>query len=414
MNTVNSRRALQRASLGLSAALALACGSSESDDGSATLCTTQLCNMTNVGSGNPSGDPSGDPTGDPTDSGGTTGPDMLPTCSDCAADQVCVQGVCTDVPSMCPCPVETYCNLAENKCVIGCTNDDECDIGRICDPVERECFEGCRDDDGCPLAGHICDAMTCRPGCYTDDECPLEQLCDTEARACYSGCNGLENCGPGKICKAGVCQVGCLDKSWCGAGEICKNDQCVAGCDSSAECGPGLACIDNKCVAGCKVDDECQLGQVCIDSKCAAGCGHPGESEADAQLDRCPLGQSCLPVGCTDGANCSKFECSESCTGACNSSANEPYDCFGDSPGVPGKCKIECSYDGDCAGGEYCAYHTDPPNPDVQLCHSKCVTNADCADASAMGFPFACECWMGMCTLDLMGFPTLCSYTKPE
>jgi hypothetical protein len=229
MNPVNSRRALQRALLGLTAALAVACGSSDADDeGSATLCTTLLCNMTNVASsnpsGNPTGDPSGDPTGDPTDSGGTTGPDMLPTCSDCAADQVCIQGACTDVPSMCPCPVETYCNLAENKCVIGCTSDDECDIGRICDPVKRECFEGCRDDDGCPLAGHICDAMTCRPGCYTDDECPLEQLCDTEARACYSGCNGIENCGPGKICKAGVCQVGCLDKSWCGAGEICKNE----------------------------------------------------------------------------------------------------------------------------------------------------------------------------------------------
>lgn len=402
-----------------------ACGSSGSDDGTATnACASVNCNPTN------------DPTNpEPTGSAGeTTGPAGPPMCTNCAADQVCVQGECTDVPDMCPCPLETYCNLAENKCVIGCTSDAECDEGRICDAEKRECFvgcredgdcgkgqiceglscvAGCRDDAGC-AAGEICDAQMCRPGCYADDDCPLEQLCDTEGKVCYNGCNGLENCGPGKICKAGVCQVGCLDNSWCEQGEICKADLCVPGCAGSDECGAGKACLDGKCVDGCKVDSECSLGQVCVGTKCVPGCGPPGGSLGDADLDRCPFGKSCLAIGCTNGANCTKFECSDLCDGECRSSADAPYICYGDAPGEQGNCMLECSYDGDCAADEYCAYHAVPSNPDITLCRSSCDSDADCVDAAVTDFPFPCECWMGQCTLDLGGFPTLCTYNTPE
>lgn len=440
MSTVDSRLrgAPLRALWAFTAALGLACGSSEADDGTG-MCATYNCNPTSPTS--PTNDPTNDPTGpDPTDSGGgeTTGPVGPPMCTDCAADQVCVQGSCTDVPSMCPCPVETYCNLAENKCVIGCTSDAECDEGRICDAAKRECFygcrddagcydgqicedlsciAGCRDDDGCDTPGHICDAMMCRPGCYTDDDCPLEQLCDTDKKECYAGCNGIENCGEGKICKSGVCQVGCLDNSWCPQGEICKADQCTPGCADSSECGAGKACLDGKCVDGCKVDDECAFGQVCINTKCTPGCGHPGDAESEGDLDRCPVGQACLASGCTNGQNCAKFECSDSCDGECRSTVNEPYTCYGDVPGVQGKCMQTCQGDAQCGFDQYCAPHNDPPNDpnnQISLCRSKCSSDADCVDASYAGWPFDCFCWFDQCVIDLMGFPAMCSYDAPE
>jgi arabinan endo-1,5-alpha-L-arabinosidase len=87
--------------------------------------------------------------------GGTT-----PTCTGCAANQVCVSGVCQDVPQQCPCPKESYCDLAVNRCVVGCTSDDLCDTGRICDTTARQCQAGCRTDAQCG-AGLVCVAMAC-------------------------------------------------------------------------------------------------------------------------------------------------------------------------------------------------------------------------------------------------------------
>src|SRR5262245_21614681 len=45
---------------------------------------------------------------------GGTGPAV---CSGCSSNQLCVNGTCMNLPSQCPCPVESYCDLASNKCV---------------------------------------------------------------------------------------------------------------------------------------------------------------------------------------------------------------------------------------------------------------------------------------------------------
>lgn len=44
----------------------------------------------------------------------------------------------------------------------------------------------------------------CRAGCRDDDACPIEQLCEPAGLVCKPGCDGIENCGPGKLCKAGL------------------------------------------------------------------------------------------------------------------------------------------------------------------------------------------------------------------
>src|SRR5690348_4060041 len=57
---------------------------------------------------------------------GDAGADTVAGCGPCAANQVCSNGACVDLPSTCPCPKESYCDLATGHCVIGCTGDDGC------------------------------------------------------------------------------------------------------------------------------------------------------------------------------------------------------------------------------------------------------------------------------------------------
>ena len=42
------------------------------------------------------------------------------SCSGCGANQVCIAGTCQDLPSKCPCPKESYCDIASNTCKRGC------------------------------------------------------------------------------------------------------------------------------------------------------------------------------------------------------------------------------------------------------------------------------------------------------
>lgn len=424
--TTNHRslgRALHTTLWSLAAAFSLACGGGSGED------TESSTAGETVATSNTSS-----PTGGTSETSGS-GP---PICGDCGDAQVCIQGECTDVPDMCPCPVETYCDLGMNKCVIGCTSDAECDDGRICDADKRECFvgcrkdvecgsgeicenlscvEGCRDDDDCG-AGELCDAMMCRLGCYTDADCPIEQLCDTEGQVCYDGCKSIDNCSSGKICKAGVCQVGCLDISWCEGGEICKDDKCVVGCLTDGDCAGNEVCFEDKCVVGCKVDSECSLGQFCYNAECTDGCGAPGGSSSDADTSRCPYGQACLGVGCDGGGNnCAVFECSDACDDMCHSSGDESYICYANASESEAFCMRECEGVSDCEPGELCGPHAYPasnPQSEVNLCRDSCSNNADCSDMLFMGLPTECTCEFNECVYTFMGFPLYCSYTTPE
>lgn len=236
---------------------------------------------------------------DPTTGAGTSSDSgEPPSCGACGGDQVCIGGECTDVPAECPCPVETYCELVSNKCVVGCTRDEECDKGRICDSVARTCAAGCREDSGCG-AGQICEGDQCVTGCRSDAACGPMEICD--GTTCRAGCYTDKDCSQGTVCDGTVCRVGCtseaecpaaseicdLDKKTCRAGcitsadcpleKLCDLDAqvCTAGCDSNAKCGAGKICESGACVPGCANDAGCGGGAICQNNVCAGGLEAP-------------------------------------------------------------------------------------------------------------------------------------------
>lgn len=104
----------------------------------------------------------------------------------CAADQVCSEGVCIDLPATCPCPVESYCDLASNSCKVGCVTDDECSHGRSCDQATRTCIDGCQTPSDCTAPANA------------DPTCTAHGMCGFTCRAGYmlSGTSCLASVAP--------------------------------------------------------------------------------------------------------------------------------------------------------------------------------------------------------------------------
>jgi hypothetical protein len=166
----------------------------------------------------------------------TDEPPSTPTCDACTPNQVCVLGVCEDLPASCPCPAETYCNLADNTCVVGCIADTDCATGRICFSEQRQCRDGCRADTDCGQ-GRICDDvnLVCRAGCRADAACSAGQIC--EATRCESGCRQDAECGAGHICEELQCRVGCRNNDGCNGVLVCDDTRKI--CRSSVLAGVG-------------------------------------------------------------------------------------------------------------------------------------------------------------------------------
>jgi hypothetical protein len=271
------------------------------------------------------------------------------TCTSCRSDQVCVGGACLDVPSMCPCPKETYCNLGAGRCVIGCTADDQCDTGRICMDASRQCRAGCRDDSTC-AAGLICVNTVCTPGCRADSACAIEQLCDTTALTCHPGCHDDSGCKTGHICDQMLCRAGCRADSACPAGQICDATSltCQAGCRADSGCAAGQICdvASLTCRTGCRADSACPAGQLCDATSltCRAGCHVTSD---------CPLEQIC---------NTSSLTCAAGC-GTDDARCNAGHICQG------GQCVDGCRTDATCPTGQRCFSN---------ICRTYCTTDGDC------------------------------------
>jgi hypothetical protein len=171
---------------------------------------------------------------------GGTGP---ATCTGCGSNQLCVNGACMDLPSQCPCPVESYCDLSSNKCVVGCTTNDQCSTGRACNTTSRMCVNGCRDDASCG-AGRICDNFTCHDGCRQNTDC-----------------------SKGSICVNTVCQTGCATTADCTAtGQSCVNMSCA--CPSSQlVCNNACTAVNTLTNCG-SCGNACGKNQVCTSGQC--------------------------------------------------------------------------------------------------------------------------------------------------
>lgn len=125
----------------------------------------------------------------------------------CNDDEICVDNACQPLPSTCPCPMESYCDIAQNTCVRGCLDDAYCDTGRICGD-NRTCAEGCREDEQCTTPGNICEGELCQIGCRTDEQCTTAgQIC--ESLSCRAGCRAANDCTvPGQLCHLSISTCG--------------------------------------------------------------------------------------------------------------------------------------------------------------------------------------------------------------
>lgn len=198
-------------------------------------------------------------------------------CPPCRPDQVCSSGTCQDVPATCPCPEESYCDLASNRCVAGCAADEHCSRGRYCDTGARTCRDGCRGDAECPAdqacLGHACTG--CSSSCNDGDPCTsdvcVRAQCTNPPGNDGASCRDDGNPCTGDVCRAGRCehpaaseQQPCPDRP-CNMGSVCTAGECrgTALADGT-KCGSGMF---EYCLAG-----SCEAASVL----CTNGFRYPG------------------------------------------------------------------------------------------------------------------------------------------
>jgi hypothetical protein len=149
------------------------------------------------------------------------------------------------LPAHCPCPLNSYCDLATNSCEAGCLGDDHCAPGYRCDTKAYQCILVCDPDAGCE--NHlVCEQQengfyTCH-GCeYGYDDCNHDP-----ADGCETPLDTDANCGecggaPDTTCfqdKDKDHYVLSLIKTMhCGS--------CPTGQTASSETKPGEDCNDN-------------------------------------------------------------------------------------------------------------------------------------------------------------------------
>jgi hypothetical protein len=269
-------------------------------------------------------------------------PDAPAPCQSCRPDQVCVNGECTNVPMMCPCPLETYCDLGTNSCVVGCTRDDQCSMGRTCDESARRC----RDipdgglppsDGGAACASPSCSNCTMRPGCgwCADEGACREGTQSGPATGTCSGwdwfptsCPGFDG-GLGDLCTAfplPSCAF-CVASPFGSCGWCADDDTCRTGAASGPSQG---SCRSwefgaNSCSTGADGGSATDGGSSCVSSSCSdctarATCGWCADN------DTCRAGTSSGPTTGT----CSRWDwLSTSCPGAADGGAtSDPCTAF--------------------------------------------------------------------------------------
>jgi hypothetical protein len=212
----------------------------------------------------------------------------------CGPGQVCVGGTCIDLPPACPCPLESYCDLATNTCVIGCTADEQCDAGRFCDVPQRTCRPGCRVDGDCPAAescvDHAC-VNDC-PDCDDRDPCTVDG-CDHGSCTHVAGNDGAACPDDGDPCTGEACAGGVCTHPAAGDGGACADE----GNPCTLDVCSGGACIHPAGTDGTACADD---GSACTGDVCAGGaCTHPPANEGGACADD---GNACTTEICVTGS----------------------------------------------------------------------------------------------------------------
>jgi hypothetical protein len=287
----------------------------------------------------------------------------------CGSKQICDNGTCKDLPDQCPCPLESYCNLATNQCVPGCASDEDCQLGRYCDD-QRKCQNGCR-------VGK----------CGTNEECqPATRTCECTSghHRCSGRCvpEGISSCGPS-------CQVCPTDPHGTAS---CTSSGCSLSCKSGTKmCGSACA----ACPTGNATTFTCS-GSKCIAAQCS--------STYHVCSGSCVL-ENIASCGSSCGA------CSDAVQGACSSGACYNVVDFGYYPSTT-TCAARCASQGKSCG-DVCNIKYTRPNggtPYQQIAGGHYTQSAayqpwgylKCTDTTPGGSPTSVRC---CCTEKLTGTP---------
>ena len=342
------------------------------------------------------------------------------TTSDCAAGNLCKQGVCVaQSPVAATCGDDAMClsgHCADGVCCdAACKGQCEaCDVSGsagTCSPVAgppRSGREACAGDgsvcsgqcDGVDRAhcAYPGEATSCRDAscsahiatlaavCDGDGSCPQV---DTQAcapftcgsQACLGECAKDADCDAGSFCQAEICVAKRALGENCTVSSACESDFCIDGvcCNSACE-GQCEACNGVESPGLCQPANGPPRGKR---PACASDGSLCGGYCNGVQVDTClypATSITCRAGACADGV----ATLEASCDGVGSCPAKQEQSC---APFVCGSelCLGDCAGDADCQQGQFCS---------AGVCIVKLVNGASCADAAQCGSGF---CVDGLC-----------------
>lgn len=326
------------------------------------------------------------------------------------ASEVCIAGVCTPKTD-----TETCSILEKDSCdessVVSCEYGYR--VKREC-AAEQVCVDGlCQDSvpSEPPKPGDDCESTTFESMCLNDGN----------TTACVDGKVVSISCGDSKVCKSGAC----VDKTCDSSNFVpeCSGDfeitVCVDGKIEKESCGENKHCSNNACVDDANVDDPCNpktFSPTCTSEGKVLTCD--GETLKVKATECSGDTPACLNGVCV-ACDPSKYEAH--CTDG------HKYSCEANGSLTDMLCKVgDVCYNGDCAECDPTKTAATCSDGKVRVCSSKgiyedsacpagysclngactnkCTTNADCADAHYVcdkgQCKFQAECTVGTVECD--------------
>ncbi|MFT5431267.1 MAG: hypothetical protein ACI9OJ_001946, partial [Myxococcota bacterium] len=308
---------IARATLCLMAAIA--CGTTDSDDGDSSIDVI----ITDTGPG-------------------------------CAVDAHCSVGVCDTLMGTCvDCLFDGQCGPGQQ-----CTSDKTCEFAQACG-LEVGCTSG------------VCDAVAgyCVE-CLAETDCPPNVRCTARECTAYQPCTSSSHCDDGEVCDVLLHEcVQCAANKDCAAGNRCLNSRCVVdqACGTDADCGDQVCDLTAGSCADCVTGAGCPDAYHCVKSSCVVDTCEAGRTVcAGPDVREC----SADGAGWSTVENCA--DASEECVdGACFQSVCQPSEPF-----CNGKVLMSCRADGtagdvlsDCGSqSQFCTAVKGPPRCTAQFC----------------------------------------------